>query len=64
MEPRREEQQKPAPPRPEPKPKRFRIVTLEERIAPKWGSTKKPTWPKCEVSVNETCFAGCLGSIE
>ncbi len=34
MEPRREEQPQ-APPSASPKPKRFRIVKLEERIAPK-----------------------------
>jgi hypothetical protein len=35
MEPRREEQKKAPEPRPEPKPKRFRLIKLEERIAPK-----------------------------
>jgi hypothetical protein len=34
MDPQREEQPKALPPSAEPKPKRFRIVKLEERIAP------------------------------
>jgi hypothetical protein len=37
MEPRREEPKKAPPPSAEPKPKRFRIVKLEERIAPSKG---------------------------
>ena len=37
MEPHREEAQRAPPPGAEPKPKRFRIVTLEERIAPSKG---------------------------
>ncbi len=37
MEPRREEQRPPEP-RPEEKRKRFRILKLEERIAPKRGT--------------------------
>jgi hypothetical protein len=37
MEPRREEQQKPPEVRGEPKPKRFRLIRLEERIAPQAG---------------------------
>jgi hypothetical protein len=36
MEPRREEPKAPKP-RPEEKPKRFRILRLEERLAPKHG---------------------------
>jgi hypothetical protein len=36
MEPRREEK-KPEKPRPEEKQKRFRLIKLEERIAPKGG---------------------------
>jgi hypothetical protein len=41
MEPHREEPQRAPPPGAEPKPKRFRIVKLEERIAPsKGGGTK------------------------
>jgi hypothetical protein len=38
MEPRREEPKAPTP-RPEEKPKRFRLIKLEERIAPKTGKT-------------------------
>jgi hypothetical protein len=37
MEPHREEQNKAPPPGAERKPKRFRIVKLEERIAPSKG---------------------------
>ena len=37
MEPHREEQNKAPEPGAEPKPKRFRIVKLEERIAPPKG---------------------------
>lgn len=40
MEPRREEK-KPVKPRPEEKPKRFRLVKLEERIAPKGGGSHR-----------------------
>jgi hypothetical protein len=39
MEPRREEVPKAPPPGAEQKPKRFRIVKLEERIAPSNGGT-------------------------
>jgi hypothetical protein len=39
MEPHREEPQKAPPPGAEPRPKRFRIVKLEERIAPRKGGT-------------------------
>jgi hypothetical protein len=46
MEPHREEQK--APPRAEPKPKRFRIVKLEERIAPSKGGN----------GTNNGCFTG------
>jgi hypothetical protein len=38
MEPRREEPKAPKP-RPEEKPKHFRILRLEERLAPKQGGT-------------------------
>jgi hypothetical protein len=58
MEPRREElprQEPKAPaPRPEEKPKRFRLIKLEERIAPKHGR-----------STQGACTDGCTGySIE
>ncbi len=42
MEPHREEQKAP-PPSAKPKPKRFRIIKLEERIAPAKGGGGKPT---------------------
>lgn len=49
MEPRREEHQKSGEQRPEEKPKRFRLVKLEERIAPKKSASGKHcghgTWP-------------------
>ena len=49
MEPHREEQQKAPKPSAEPKPKRFRIVKLEERIAPSKGGTNgnKATCDSC-----------------
>jgi hypothetical protein len=47
MEPRREEPKVPKP-RPEEKPRRFRLVKLEDRIAPGGGSTHK-------------CRGGCSG---
>ncbi len=40
MEPRREEQPQAPPPSAEPKPKRFRLIKLEERIAPKSAGMK------------------------
>ncbi len=49
MERRREEPQR-APPSAEPKPKRFRIVKLEERIAPSKGGN----------GTNNTCACGTL----
>jgi hypothetical protein len=41
MEPHREEPQKAPPPSANPKPKRFRIVQLEDRIAPSSGGGTK-----------------------
>jgi hypothetical protein len=41
MEPHREEQNKASPPSAERKPKRFRIVKLEDRIAPSSGGGTK-----------------------
>ncbi len=57
MEPRREDQPQ-APPSAQPKPKRFRIVKLEERIAPnKGGIPGKPgTYIYCS---NYTCVTWC-----
>jgi hypothetical protein len=54
MEPRREEQAKAPEPRAERKPKRFRIVKLEERIAPQGGGNggthgNKPTCHSCHL---------------
>ena len=47
MEPRDDKrEQRPAPERPEqPKPKRFRLVRLEERIAPRTGAYTDPHPP-------------------
>lgn len=54
MEPQREEPTAPKPP-PEQKPKRFRIVKLEERIAPnKGGNGSNHTCALCGVS-GDTC---------
>jgi hypothetical protein len=53
MEPRREELQAPKP-RPEEKPKRFRIVKLEERIAPSKGGNN--TLKHCPSAY---CTYGC-----
>ncbi len=59
MEPRREEEQK-APPGIEPKPKRFRIVRLEERIAPAKGGQGSNNY--CETGRTfcrgDTCTCG------
>ncbi len=52
MEPRREEQPQAPPPSAEPKPKRFRVVKLEERIAPsKYGTNKQ-----CPTNYYHTCW--------
>ena len=61
MEPRREEPTAPTP-QPQEKPRRFRIVKLEERIAPSHGHGKgdsltlPPTY--------RICTGGCKLSIE
>jgi hypothetical protein len=62
MEPRREkphrEEPKASAPRPEEKPKRFRIVKLEERVAPSKGgngTTNCPTNNTCNF-----CTAFCV----
>jgi hypothetical protein len=55
MEPRREEP-KDCKPRPEEKPKRFRLVKLEERIAPSKGGTQHNTCALgCTASQGDTC---------
>jgi hypothetical protein len=61
MEPRRKEPKAPTP-RPEEKPKRFRIVKLEERIAPtKGGNATHHCTTNC---TNYTCATYCTVSIE
>jgi hypothetical protein len=58
MDPHREEAQKALPPGAEPKPKRFRIVKLEERIAPKGGDSTAQCAP---MRTNRNCiFSGSL----
>jgi hypothetical protein len=54
MEPREEEKREPEAPevRPEqPRPRRFRIVKLEERIAPQAGAhvRERPTWTTADI---------------
>jgi hypothetical protein len=44
MEPRQEDQPKTPEPRQEARPKRFRLVRLEERIAPTRGTHKTCGW--------------------
>ncbi len=59
MEPHREEQNKAPPPGAEPKPKRFRIVKLEDRVAPRRGGKTGITCPltadTCNLSGGATC---------
>ncbi len=55
MEPHREEPQKALPPSAEPKPKRFRIVKLEERVAPSQGGATGAT---CLCTTNRTNNGG------
>jgi hypothetical protein len=55
MEPRREEPKAAKPPS-EQKPKRFRIVKLEERIAPSKGGGKTDNGNSCHT----TCTCGCI----
>lgn len=56
MEPRREEQEA-LPPGAEQKPRRFRIIKLEERIAPKKGGkgTNKYCSAVCDVPLTCDC---------
>ena len=54
MEPRREEQQKTLKPSAGQKPKRFRIVKLEERIAPRKGGHSQGKLTAC----GTTCPTG------
>jgi hypothetical protein len=60
MEPQREEQKKPAEPRPEEKPKRFHLIKLEERIAPKMGNGPKTN----NCGGNDTVAGSTLTSIQ
>jgi hypothetical protein len=53
MEPRKPELEKPPQPRAQEKPRRFRIVKLEERIAPGGGKLTKDT------CAYKTCGAFC-----
>jgi hypothetical protein len=57
MEPQREEQPKALPSGGEPKPKRFRIVKLEERIAPSKGGNG--THNTCNGAYSCYCTAYC-----
>jgi hypothetical protein len=57
MEPHREEPQKALPPSAEQKPKRFRIVKLEERIAPSKGGAG--TNNGCVSGHITACGPGC-----
>jgi hypothetical protein len=61
MESRREERSKARDPSATPKPKRFRIVKLEDRIAPRGGSgnTHQRT---CECTL-ATCICGRLSPL-
>jgi hypothetical protein len=72
MEPHREEPQKAPPPSPGQKPKRFRIVKLEERIAPSKGGTNGKTcacgagsytgaFPCCSFTCAGCGSANCTG---
>ena len=67
MEPHREESQKVSPPGAEQRPKRFRIVKLEDRIAPTKGGNVShghatacglgcPTYVNCTIC----CFGGTI----
>ena len=58
MEPHREEQQKAPPPGAEQKPKRFRIVKLEERIAPSHGGNGGTHGNKDTCGCTATCLCG------
>ncbi len=57
MEPHREEQNKAPPAGAERKPKRFRIVKLEDRIAPSNGGTNGNKYT-CAA-----CSGGCIGTV-
>ena len=63
MEPRREESQKALEPSAEPKRKRFRIVKLEERIAPKKGGKGTNNCPPPVPTADMTCVGTCMGNV-
>jgi hypothetical protein len=63
MEPHREEWQKAPPPSAEQKPKRFRVVKLEERIAPSGkGVTGNPNHGSCVCFTNAGDNCGTTGT--
>ncbi len=55
MEPDREVQRKALEPSAEPKPKRFRLIRLEERIAPQKGGGGKGTHACVPVPYSQDC---------
>jgi hypothetical protein len=64
MEPRREESKTPMP-RPEEKQKRFRLIRLEERIAPSKGGKGTNNCPTANLYSCIDTFCGCgTASIE
>jgi hypothetical protein len=56
MEPHREGQQKGLEPGATPKPKRFRIVKLEERIAPSKGGHKNTAGCNATLACSTECY--------
>jgi hypothetical protein len=59
MEPRREEPKAPTP-RPEEKPRRFRLIKLEERIAPtKGGNGTHNNCASANCTLTCACTYGC-----
>ncbi len=64
MQPHREDQQKALEPGATPKPKRFRIVKLEERIAPSRASPAHKQTGTCacnNTAAGNTCITWCIG---
>ena len=58
MEPRHEQQQKALPPGAEQKPRRFRIIKLEERIAPaKGGNASHKQCTDLLCTYTQTCYS-------
>ncbi len=64
MEPHREEEHKPTPPSAGPKPKRFRIVKLEERIAPGQVEPMGGTYTCLSPCTEITCVKQCRFNTE